>query len=88
MFSFIWWLIIGLIVGALARLIMPGRDAMGMIATLVLGILGSILGGLVSWAIWGQSEQGFQPAGFFLSLLGAIVVLFVWRAYKSRTTIG
>ena len=43
MLSFIWWLIIGLIVGALARLIMPGRDAMGMIATLVLGILGSIL---------------------------------------------
>ena len=48
MLSFIWWLIIGLIVGALARLIMPGRDAMGMIATLALGILGSILGGLVS----------------------------------------
>lgn len=88
MLSFIWWLIIGLIVGALARLIMPGRDAMGMIATLVLGILGSIVGGLISWAIWGRSEQGFQPAGFVLSLLGAIVLLFLWRTYKSRTTIG
>jgi uncharacterized membrane protein YeaQ/YmgE (transglycosylase-associated protein family) len=88
MLSFIWWLIIGLVAGALARLIMPGRDAMGTVATILLGIAGSILGGLLSWAIWGASEQGFQPAGFFLSLLGAIVLLFLWRTYKARTTIG
>jgi uncharacterized membrane protein YeaQ/YmgE (transglycosylase-associated protein family) len=87
MLSFVWWLIIGLVAGGLARLIMPGRDAMSMLATIVLGIAGSILGGLLSWAIWGVTEQGFQPAGLLLSLLGAIVLLGVWRAYKSRTTI-
>ncbi len=87
MFSFIWWLIVGLIAGALARLIMPGRDAMGLLATMLLGIAGSILGGLVSWAIWGAEDRGFRPAGLLLSLLGAVLVLWIWRAMKSRSTV-
>jgi uncharacterized membrane protein YeaQ/YmgE (transglycosylase-associated protein family) len=69
MMGFIWWLIIGLIAGALARLIMPGRDPMGIIATIVLGIVGSILGGLVSMAIWrNDPDTGFHPAGLLLSI--------------------
>lgn len=87
MFSFIWMLVIGLIAGALARLIMPGRDAMSLLATMLLGIAGSILGGLVSWAIWGADDTGFRPAGLLLSLIGAIVVLWAWRAVKSRQTV-
>ena len=89
MMSFIWWLIIGLIAGALARLIMPGRDAMGIIATILLGIVGSILGGLVSWAIWGAetANGGFRPAGLILSIVGAILVLWIWRMAKSRSTV-
>lgn len=88
MLSFIWWLIVGLIAGALARLIMPGKDAMSWLATLLLGVAGSILGGLVSWAIWGADERtGFQPAGLVLSLIGAIVLLWGWRAVKSRSTV-
>lgn len=87
--SFIWWLIIGLIAGALARLIMPGRDAMGIIATMLLGIVGSVIGGLVSWAIWGADTDGtgFRPAGLLLSILGAILVLWIWRMAKSRSTV-
>ena len=82
-------LIIGLIAGALARLIMPGRDPMGVIGTILLGIVGSVLGGLVSWAIWGVDEagRGFRPAGLLLSIIGAIVVLWVWRMMKSRSTV-
>lgn len=87
MLSFIWWLIIGLIAGALARLIMPGKDAMSVIATMLLGIAGSILGGLVSWAIWGVDERGFRPGGFILAILGAILLLWVWRVMKARTTV-
>jgi uncharacterized membrane protein YeaQ/YmgE (transglycosylase-associated protein family) len=88
MFSFIWWLIIGLVAGALARLIMPGKDTMGLLATLLLGVAGSILGGLVSWAIWGAEETtGFRPAGLLLSLIGAILLLWVWRMVKSRSTV-
>jgi uncharacterized membrane protein YeaQ/YmgE (transglycosylase-associated protein family) len=87
MLSFIWWLIIGLIAGALARLIMPGRDPMGIIATILLGIVGSILGGLASWAIWGTQTEGFRPAGLLLSILGAIIVLWIYRMMKSRSTV-
>jgi uncharacterized membrane protein YeaQ/YmgE (transglycosylase-associated protein family) len=89
MMSFIWWLIIGLIAGALARLIMPGRDAMGIVATILLGIVGSILGGLVSWAIWGAETEGggFRPAGLLLSILGAILVLWIYRMMRSRSTV-
>lgn len=87
MMGFIWWLIIGLIAGALARLIMPGRDPMGIIATILLGIVGSIIGGLVSVAIWGSGTNGFQPAGLLLSVLGAILLLWIWRMVKSRNTV-
>lgn len=89
MLSFIWWLIIGLIAGALARLIMPGRDAMGWLATILLGIVGSIIGGLISWAIWGADTErgGFRPAGLLLSIVGAIIVLWIWRMIRSRSTV-
>ena len=87
MMSFIWWLIVGLIAGALARLIMPGRDPMGIIATILLGIVGSVVGGLVSWAIWGNNNGRFQPAGLLLSILGAIIVLWIWRMTRSRTAV-
>lgn len=87
MLTFIAWLIVGLIAGALARLIMPGRDPMGIITTILLGIVGSIVGGLVSWAIWGVDERGFQPAGILLSILGAIIVLWIWRMLRSRSTV-
>ena len=87
MLGFIWWLIIGLIAGALARLIMPGRDPMGIIGTILLGIVGSIIGGLVGMAIWGSGGNGFRPAGLILSIIGAIVVLWIWRMVKSRSTV-
>lgn len=87
MLSFIWWLIIGLIAGGLARLIMPGKDTMSLLATLLLGIAGSIIGGLVSWAIWGSDTTGFRPAGLVLSLIGAILVLWIWRTMKARNTV-
>ena len=88
MLSFLWWLIIGLIAGALARLIMPGKDAMGLLATMLLGIAGSIIGGLVSWAIWGtDTTGGFRVGGLLLSILGAILLLWIWRMVKSRSTV-
>ena len=84
MLSFIWWLIIGLIAGALARLIMPGKDPMGVLATILLGIVGSIIGGLIGGLIW-HSGNGFHAGGLFLSLLGAILVLWIWRMIRSRS---
>ena len=74
--GFIWMIIVGLIVGALARLIMPGAQSMGWIMTSVIGIVGSLVGGLVSGLIWKSSDGKFHPAGWIMSILGALVVLW------------
>jgi uncharacterized membrane protein YeaQ/YmgE (transglycosylase-associated protein family) len=89
MLSFIWFLIIGLIAGALARLIMPGRDAMGWLATILLGIVGSVVGGLIAMAIWPNEGRtgGIPTAGLLLSILGAIIVLWIWRMIRGRSTV-
>jgi uncharacterized membrane protein YeaQ/YmgE (transglycosylase-associated protein family) len=87
-FGFIWWLIIGLVAGLLARLIMPGRDSMGLIATILLGIVGSVIGGLVSMAIWPAERSGGIPrAGIIFSIIGAIIVLFVWRMIRGSSSV-
>jgi len=87
MFHVIWWIIVGIIVGALARLILPGRDPMGWFATLLLGIGGSLLGGFIGGLIWRADDGRFHPGGILLSLLGAIVLLIVWRRLRPSATI-
>jgi uncharacterized membrane protein YeaQ/YmgE (transglycosylase-associated protein family) len=82
MVHFIWWIVTGLVVGALARFLMPGRDPMGCIVTILLGIAGSFLGGFIGSLIWGSPGGRFQPGGFLLSLLGAILLLFIWRRLR------
>lgn len=81
----IWLLIIGLIAGALARLLVPGRDPMGILGTLVLGIVGSLVGGFLSNLVFSHGHRlqlGF--AGILGSVIGAIIVLLIWRAISSR----
>jgi uncharacterized membrane protein YeaQ/YmgE (transglycosylase-associated protein family) len=76
----LWSLITGFVVGLIARAVLPGNDRMGFIATMLVGIGGSIVGGLVGRVIK-KPEQGaaFHPAGFLMSLVGAIVLLLLWR---------
>jgi uncharacterized membrane protein YeaQ/YmgE (transglycosylase-associated protein family) len=71
-------IIVGLIVGAIARLIMPGAQSMGWIMTSVIGIAGSLVGGIVSSLIWKSPDGKFHPAGFVMSILGALVVLWAY----------
>ena len=79
MLHILWSIIVGFIVGLLARAVVPGAQKMGFVATVVLGILGSLVGGLIGRAISRPPEGSkFHPAGFFLSLVGAIVLLLVW----------
>ncbi len=80
MLHVIWHIITGFVVGLLARALLPGSDRMGFVATIVLGIIGSVVGGFIGRLIK-KPEPGapFHPAGFFMSLLGAIIVLVVWR---------
>ena len=79
--SFILWMVLlGLIAGAVARAVVPGDDSMGIGATILLGIVGSFVGGFLANALFEPGDQeGFGPAGIIGSILGAIVVLLVVR---------
>jgi uncharacterized membrane protein YeaQ/YmgE (transglycosylase-associated protein family) len=83
MLHLVWHVITGFVVGLLARALLPGSDRMGFIATICLGIVGSVIGGLIGRAVK-KPEPGatFHPAGFVMSLIGAVVVLFVWRMIR------
>ena len=78
----IWAIIIGLVVGALAKLIMPGPDPGGIIVTILLGIGGSVLATWIGQAVgWYGPGQG---AGFIASIIGAIIILAIYRAVAGR----
>jgi uncharacterized membrane protein YeaQ/YmgE (transglycosylase-associated protein family) len=87
MFGVIGWIIFGLIVGAIAKLLMPGRDPGGIIITMALGIAGALLGGFVGRALGWYQEN--EPAGFLMSLVGAVLLLWIYRMVvgRRRTTI-
>ena len=74
--------VIGLIAGALARLLMPGKDPMGIIMTIILGIAGSFVGGFIASLIWKNETGTFRPGGLLLSVLGAILLLFFLRMMR------
>ena len=76
------WILFGLVVGALAKLVMPGRDPGGIIVTILLGIVGALVGGFLGRAL-GFYQEG-EPAGFIGALLGAILILFIYRALARR----
>lgn len=75
-------IIVGAIAGFLARLIVPGRDPMGIVATIVLGIVGSFVGGFLGYLIFRKdsSEGALQPSGVIGSIIGAVIVLLIYRA--------
>jgi uncharacterized membrane protein YeaQ/YmgE (transglycosylase-associated protein family) len=79
MMHIIWSIIVGFIVGLIARAIMPGAQDLGFILTTLLGVGGSILGGLIG-RLFSKPEPGssFHPAGFIMSIIGAIILLFIW----------
>ncbi len=79
-------IVIGLIAGALARFLVPGRDPMGIGATIVLGIVGSFIGGFLADVLFrgDAADRGLSPAGLIGSVIGAIIALLVYRAVTSR----
>jgi uncharacterized membrane protein YeaQ/YmgE (transglycosylase-associated protein family) len=85
MFSLIWTLLIGLIVGAIAKLVMPGRDPGGIFVTMMLGVAGSLVARLIG-RILGLYAAG-QGAGFIMSILGAVLLLVIYRAVIHRRTV-
>ncbi|WII95277.1 GlsB/YeaQ/YmgE family stress response membrane protein [Moraxella haemolytica] len=76
-------IIAGLVVGLLARAIKPGADSMGWILTIILGIVGAAVGGFIASAFGIQANGGF--GGLVLSVIGAIIVLFIYEFFTKRT---
>jgi uncharacterized membrane protein YeaQ/YmgE (transglycosylase-associated protein family) len=80
-------IIVGLIAGALARLLVPGRQSMSIPMTILLGIVGSFVGGFLARLIFGDNGGGFlQPAGIIGSIIGAIIVLLIWTRVAGRNS--
>jgi len=81
-FNVISWMVFGLIVGAIARLLMPGRQDMTWLMTAILGVVGSLVGGAASWLVFGGQQGQINAAGWIMSIVGAIVVLFAYGKMK------
>lgn len=80
MFHIIWYLIIGFIVGLIARALLPGVDHMGLLLTTLVGVVGSVVGGFIGHLFSKPSpDSKFHPAGFLMSIVGAIIVLILLR---------
>jgi uncharacterized membrane protein YeaQ/YmgE (transglycosylase-associated protein family) len=79
--SIVWMILVGFIVGALARFVYPGAVPLGFWLTALLGIGGSIVGGLIGGLIWKSSDGKFHPAGVILSILGAMLLLWGYNAF-------
>jgi uncharacterized membrane protein YeaQ/YmgE (transglycosylase-associated protein family) len=79
---FLWMLIIGLVIGAIAKFIMPGKDPGGIIVTMLIGIVGALIAGFLGRAV-GWYHEG-EPTGFIASIVGAILLLIVYRMIVGR----
>ena len=80
MMGILGWIIFGLIVGALAKLVMPGKDPGGFIVTTILGIVGALVGGFLG-RLLGLYQEG-EPAGFIGAFVGAVLVLWIYRKMR------
>jgi uncharacterized membrane protein YeaQ/YmgE (transglycosylase-associated protein family) len=83
----VYLLLIGIVAGFLARLLVPGRDPMSVGATILLGIVGSFIGGFLGWAIFGTdlADGALQASGIIGSVIGAVIALLIYRAIVSRS---
>ena len=86
MMGILGWILFGLIVGAIAKLLMPGRDPGGIIVTMLLGIAGAVLGGFVGQAL-GLYREG-EGAGFLMALIGAVILLALYRMIAGRRRVA
>ena len=78
------WIVFGLIAGAIAKFLTPGRDPGGCIITIIVGIVGAVLGGMIATWLGYGGISGFDFRSFVIAVLGAILLLFLWRMISGR----
>jgi uncharacterized membrane protein YeaQ/YmgE (transglycosylase-associated protein family) len=79
------WIIFGLIAGALAKLLLPGDDPGGIIVTILIGIAGALIGGFIGTALGFGEVTGFNFGSFVIAIVGAIVLLLIYRMIRKKT---
>jgi uncharacterized membrane protein YeaQ/YmgE (transglycosylase-associated protein family) len=85
--TIITWAVFGLVIGVIARFLYPGTQPMSLLTTMLLGIAGSLVGGLISWAFGFSPEAGpFRGAGWIMSIVGAMIVVWGALYFRSRQT--
>lgn len=80
----LYWVIVGLVAGALARLVVPGRHPIGLVGTMLLGLLGALVGGFIGGLLQ-SGDRAFEPAGLLGAFLGAILLLLILEALGKRS---
>jgi uncharacterized membrane protein YeaQ/YmgE (transglycosylase-associated protein family) len=85
LYTILWWIVFGAVVGIIARFLLPGPDPLGWVGTIVLGIIGSFVGGFLAQLLFtGNASLPPPTAGWIGSIVGAIVVLMIWRYSQGR----
>jgi uncharacterized membrane protein YeaQ/YmgE (transglycosylase-associated protein family) len=79
------WIVLGLVAGIIAKFIMPGRDPGGFIVTIIIGIVGALVGGFISVQLGYGDVTGFDIKSIIIAVLGALLLLFLYRMVKSRS---
>ena len=87
-FHILGWALFGLIIGAIARFLLPGKQPMSWLMTALLGIVGSLVGGGISWLIWGNPEGTYNPGGWIMSIVGAILVVLLYSRLTAARAPG
>jgi uncharacterized membrane protein YeaQ/YmgE (transglycosylase-associated protein family) len=86
LWSIIVWMVFGLVIGLIARALYPGPQPLGFLGTMALGIVGSLVGGMISWAVGFRPEDGpFRGAGWIMSIIGALIVVWIGLYASNRS---
>jgi uncharacterized membrane protein YeaQ/YmgE (transglycosylase-associated protein family) len=87
MWNLLVFVVIGLLTGAAARLLYPGRRATHILGTMLLGMVGAVVGGMISWIWWPEVDAEFNTGNLILSVLGAMMVILLWAAVAYRRSL-
>lgn len=88
MWSLLVFALIGLLAGAAARLLYPGREPLRILGTMVLGMVGALVGGIISLSSWPVEEDQFQSANLLMSLVGAMILITFWTGVAYVRSLG